>query len=554
MKRCRRIIAALLGSALLAAELLGAPACADTLVDNLDGTTLDAQGNAVHFTGLVIGNDGRILQVLHRGDKRPRADYAVDAQGHFAIPGFVDAHVHVLDLGFAALTLDLSQAKSLAEAQGRLAGYAAAHPDRGWIIGRGWNAQAWHIGRALSATDLDAIVAEHPVWLVSADGHAGWANSKALALAHVSALARDPPGGRIERGVGGKPSGVLVDTAMALVATLIPAPRPEDRDLAFAQAQAILLKHGITAVTAMGATIEDWQTWRRAGDSGALAIRIMAYAESVEAMALIGGPGPSPWLYDDRLKLNGVSLTLDGTLAQHSALLKAPYADDPANRGLSRLNETQLKNLMSRAAIDHFQVAIHAAGDAASAQALGAVAELSQTYHGDRRWRIEDSQVIDPADLGQAGALHGVVAMQPDAVATDRGTIEARLGPMRVAGANPWKSVAATGATLAFGSDAPEQAPDPFGTLAIAITRQGADAQPYGGWQPQERLTREAALAALTTGAAYAGFADGHFGRIEPGQRADFLLIDHDPLLASPSELRATQVIEVWVGGRKVQG
>ncbi len=549
MKGWSRSIAALLGAA-----LIGSPAYADTLVDNLDGTTLDAQGNAVHFTGLVIGGDGRIVQVLHRGDKRPRADYAVDGHGRVAIPGFVDADAHVMELGFAALTLDLSSAKSLAEAQGRLAAYAAAHPDRGWIIGRGWNAGRWAPGRALNAADLDAVVADHPVWLVSADGHAGWANGKALALAHVSALTRDPPGGRIERGVAGKPGGVLVDSAMALVAGLIPAPRPEDRDLAFASAQAILLKHGITAVTDMGAGIEDWQTWRRAGDSGALAIRIIAYAESVEAMALIAGPGPTPWLYDDRLRLAGVSLTLDGTLAQHSALLKAPYADEPASHGLARLNETQLKNMMSRAAIDHFQVAIHAAGDAATAQALGAIAELSETYHGDRRWRIEECEVLDPADLAQFGA-HGVVAtMVPDAVAGDRATIEARLGPARLPGAAPWKSVTATGAVLAFGSGAPARSPDPFAALAAAITRQGADAQPYGGWQPQEKLTREAALAALTSGAAYAGFADGHFGRIEPGQRADFLLIDHDPLLASPGELRATQVIEVWVNGRKVQG
>ena len=191
---------------------------------------------------------------------------------------------------------------------------------------------------------------------------------------------------------------------------------------------------------------------------------------------------------------------------------------------------------------------------AASTWALAAIADLSETYHGDRRWRIEDSEVLDPADVAGFGA-HGLVAtMLPDAVANDRSMTEARLGPARLPGAYPWKSVAAAQAVLAFGSGAPAAIPDPFAALATAITRQGADAQPYGGWQPQEKLTREAALAALTSGAAYAGFGDGHFGRIEPGQRADFLLIDQDPLLASPSELRATHIIEVWVGGRKVQG
>ncbi|MDP9057383.1 MAG: amidohydrolase [Pseudomonadota bacterium] len=516
---------------------------------------MDAHGGVVHFNGIVIGNDGRIVQVLHRGEKRPtRVDFAVDEHGRTAIPGLIDAHAHVMELGFAALTLDLSNARSLAEAQGRIAAYASAHPDRGWIVGRGWDAERWQMARALTVADLDAVVVEHPVWLVSTDGHAGWANSKALALAHVSALTRDPPGGRIERGVGGRPSGVLVDGAMTLVGAVIPPPRAEDRDLAFINAQAILLKHGITAVTDMGTTIEDWQTYRRAGDSGALAMRIIAYADGVEAMALIGGPGPTPWLYDDRLRLNGVSLTLDGTLAQHSALLKAPYADDPANRGLSRLSETQLKNLMSRAAIDHFQVAIHAAGDAAGAEALGAIADLAQTYHGDRRWRIEDSEIVDPADLAQFGA-HGVVAtMLPDGVAAARATTENRLGPARVTSAYPWQSIAATGAILAIGTDAAAGTPDPFAALATAITRQTGDAQPAGGWQPQEKLAREAALAGVTSNAAYAGFADGHFGRIEVGQRADFLLIDRDPLLASPGDLRATQVLEMWIGGRKVQG
>ncbi len=560
MKRSAWAIAAVLG-----ASLIGASARADTLVDNLDGTTLDARGDVVHFTGMVIGNDGRIAAVLHRGEKRPaRVDYAVDEHGHVAIPGLIDAHADVMALGFAALTLDLTSARSLAEAQSRLAAYTAAHPDRGWIIGRGWDTDRWQLTGAITAADLAALnipagVAEHPVWLISADGHAGWANSKALALAHISALTRDPPGGRIARdrsegGAAGKPSGVLVDSAMALVAALVPAPRAEDRDLAFASAQAILLKHGITAVTDIGTTIEDWQTYRRAGDSGALAMRIMAYADGVEAMALIGGPGPTPWLYEDRLRLNGVSLTLDGTLAQHSALLKAPYADDPANHGLSRLSETQLKNLMSRAAIDHFQVVIHAAGDAANAQALHAIADLAETYRGDRRWRIEDSQVLDPTDLAQFGSHGAVATMLPNEVAGARDMAEARLGPMRVTGAFPWKSISATGAVLAFGSGAPGEVPNLFAAIAAAITRQGADSQPYGGWQPQEKLAREAAFAAVTANAAYAGFGDGHFGRIEVGQRADFLLIDRDLLLASPTDLRATQVLEVWVGGRKVQG
>ena len=545
---------ALRAAAAALALVLAAPALADTLVDNVEGIRLDAQGRIERFTGLLIGTDGRIVQVLKRGDKRPaKVDYLVDAQGRTALPGLIDAHLHVMGVGFGALTLDLSQTRSLAEAQARIAAYAAAHPDRKWIIGRGWNQEQWGLGRFPTAAELDAVVADRPVWLERVDGHAGWANSAALAAAGVTATTRDPAGGRIERAApGGKPAGVLVDSAAELVARVVPPPRPEDRDLAFRTAQDLLLARGLTAVTDMGTSIEDWQAYRRAGDTGALRIRVMAYGAGVEQMALIGGPGPTPWLYDDRLRLNGVKLYLDGALGSRGAALKAPYADAPANKGLRITADTQLKNLMSRAALDRFQVAVHAIGDGANAAALTAIEDLSATYTGDRRWRIEHAQVVDPADIARFGK-HGIVAsMQPVHQTSDRTMAEARLGPARLAGAYAWKSLTAAGARLAFGSDAPVELPDPFAGIAAATTRQGPDGQPFGGWQPQERVTLEQALAGWTSEAAYAGFADGRFGRIEPGQRADFILVDRDPTLASRSELAATRVLQTWVGGQKV--
>lgn len=534
------------------ALVMAAPAAADTLVDNVDGMTIDAAGQVERFTGILVGDDGRIEQVFKRGEKRPaKTDYFVDGKGRTMIPGLIDAHLHVMGIGFGALTLDLSETKSLAEAQDKIKAYAAAHPDRPWIIGRGWNQELWQLGRFPTAAELDAAVSDRPVWLSRVDGHAGWANTKALAAAEVSAASKDPAGGRIERLAGTmKPAGVMVDAASELVDRVVPPPRPEDRDLAFATAQQILAKRGVTAAADMGTSIEDWQTFRRAGDNGTLSLRIMAYAAGTEQMALIGGPGPSPWLYDDRLRLNGVKLYLDGALGSRGASLKAPYADSPGNKGLRITTDTQLKNLMSRAAIDRFQVAAHAIGDEANAALLTAIEELSLTYSGDRRWRIEHAQVVDPADFARFGK-HGIVAsMQPVHQTSDRLMAEARLGPNRLTGGYAWKSLATTGAKLAFGSDAPVELPDPFAGLAAAFTRQGEDGQPFGGWQPLERVTREAALAAYTADAAWAGFAEGRFGRIARGQRADFLLIDRDPLLASPTDLRATRVLQTWIGGR----
>lgn len=544
--------ALLLGAA--AALALSAPALADTLVDNVDGVTIDATGGIDRFTGLVIADDGRIKQVLHRGDKRPeRPTYKVDGRGRFIIPGLIDSHGHVMGLGFSALTLDLTEAKSLPDALARIAAYAKAHPDRPWIIGRGWNQELWPEKRFPTAAELDAAVPDRPVWLSRVDGHAGWANSKALAAAGISAASKDPAGGKIERALpGGRPAGVLVDNAMELIDAKVPPPRPEDRDMALAKAQDILLSRGVTAVADMGTSIDDWQSFRRAGDYGTLRVRIMAYASGTEQMSLIGGPGPSPWLYDDRLRLNGVKLYVDGALGSRGASLKAPYADAPGSKGLRITSDTQLKNLMSRAALDKFQIAVHAIGDEANAAVLAAIEDMSATYGGDRRWRIEHAQVVDPVDIARFGK-HGIIAsMQPVHQTSDREMAEKRLGPARLSGAYAWKSIQASGARIVFGSDVPVEVADPFAGWAAAISRTGPDGQPLGGWQVQERVTREEAFAAYTSGGAYAGFAEGRFGRLATGERADFVFIDRDPFLASPAELRDTRVIEVWVGGRKV--
>ncbi|MCC6925060.1 amidohydrolase family protein [Novosphingobium sp.] len=538
------------GAALIA---LASPAMADTLLDNVDGMTLDANNAVDHFTGLVIDNDGRIKQVLHRGDKRPRTDYAIDGKGQFLMPGLIDSHAHVMGVGIGAMTLDLSETKSLPEALARIDAYAKAHPDRPWILGRGWNQELWPDKRFPTAADLDAVVGDRPVWLQRVDGHAGWANSKALALAGVTAATKDPAGGQIERvQPGGKPAGVLIDNAQDLVDKVIPAPRPEDRDFAFALAQDIFFSRGVTAAADMGTTIEDWQAFRRAGDNGTLRMRVMSYAAGVDNMVLIGGPGPSPWLYQDRLRLNGVKLYADGALGSRGASLKAPYSDAPGTKGLRITENTALKNMMSRAAMDHFQIAVHAIGDEADASLLSAIDELSGTYTGDRRWRIEHAQIVDPADIPQFGK-HGIIAsMQPVHQTSDRLMAEKRLGPDRLKGAYAWKTIQTTGSKLAFGSDAPVELADPFVGMAAAISRQGTDGEPAGGWQPQEKVTREEALAGYTVNGAYAGFAEGRFGRLVVGERADFLFVDRDPMLATARELADTKVLQVYVGGRLV--
>lgn len=549
MRRAPLALAALLAT-------VSAPALADTLVDNVRGSTVTASGQVEAFTGLLFDNAGTIVRVIHVGDKKPKArkdyQYHIDGKGRVMLPGMIDAHAHVMDMGFAALTLDLSDTTSLQQALDRIRTYAAEHTDRPWIIGSGWNQETWKLGRYPTAAELDAVTGTRPVWLQRVDGHAGWANSAALRAAGINAATKDPAGGKVERNADGSPQGVLVDGAMELVTTRLPAPRPEDRDTAFATAQQLLFKRGVTAVADMGTGIEDWQAYRRAGDANKLYVRIMAYAAGPDNMTLIGGPGPSPWLYQDRLRLNGVKLYLDGALGSRGAWLKAPYADAPGTRGLPQLSQTQLGNLMSRAALDNFQVAIHAIGDEANATAIGAIEDLAATYKGDRRWRIEHAQIVDPKDFARFGRSGAIASMQPVHQTSDRVMAEARLGPERLAGAYAWKSLKDAGARLAFGSDAPVEAADPWAGLAAAISREGPDGQPAGGWQAQEKLDRGSALAGYTTGAAYAGFAEQKFGRLAPGLRADFILVDTDPMTATPAQIRATRVVETWVGGGRI--
>ena len=540
----------------LAALFAAMPALADDLVDNVNGYTIRQDGQLYRFTGMVIGNDGRVKQLLARGDRRPeRPDHLLNGRGRTLIPGLIDAHGHVMGLGFSALQLDLSDTRSLEEAQRRIAEYAAANPTPRWIVGRGWNQERWGLGRFPTATDLDTAVRDRPVWLERVDGHAGWANSAARREAGITAATQPPAGGRVER-VGGRatgaPSGIFVDAAMALMERAVPPPLPIQRDRAFARAQEILLSYGITTTADMGTSAEDWLTIRRAGDAGQLRVRILSYASGIENLLAVAGTRPTPWLYDNRLRMVGVKLYLDGALGSRGAWLKQDYRDAPGQRGLPLMSDTVLKNLMVRAAMDHFQVAVHAIGDAANAELLSAIEELSDTFTDDRRWRIEHAQIVDPADLPRF-ARHSIIAsMQPAHQTSDMRMAEARMGLDRLQGAYAWKSLLDLGVPLAFGSDFPVESPNPFHGLAVAISRQDAQGQPPGGWLPQQRITLEQAFAAFTRGGAYAGFAEDRLGTLEPGRMADFLFIDRD-IFANPDQrqIRATQVLETWMAGRQ---
>jgi predicted amidohydrolase YtcJ len=368
--------------------------------------------------------------------------------------------------------------------------------------------------------------------------------------AGIGADAKAPPGGRVEM-AGGRPSGIFVDAAMELVQKAVPPPLPRTRDQGLVKAQELLLSQGLTAVADMGTSGEDWATIRRAGDSGRLRMRILSYAAGIDPLLAVAGTGPTPWLYDGKLRMVGAKLYLDGALGSRGAWLKQPYKDAPDQSGLPLVSDHVLKNLMSRAAMDGFQVAVHAIGDQANAQLLEAVEELADTYKGDRRWRIEHAQIVDPIDLPRF-ARNGIIAsMQPVHQSSDWRMAEARMGIERLGGAYAWRSMVSAGVPLAFGSDFPVESPNPFQGLAVAITRQDAQGQPPGGWKPEQKLALPQAFAGFTRNAAFASFAEDRLGTLERGRYADFIFLDRDIFTATPQEIRETRVLETWVGGKQ---
>jgi predicted amidohydrolase YtcJ len=525
------------------------PITPEGLVDNINGYMIGGDGQLEHFSGLLIGKDGRVARLLHDGDARPeRPEFRLDGQHRTLLPGLIDAHGHVSSLGFQALSLDLSDTNSLEEAQHKLQRYAAAH-ETPWIRGGGWNQEKWKLGRFPTAADLDPFTGSRPALLERIDGHAILANSAALKAAGITARTPDPAGGRIERDAKGNPTGLFVDNARTLIEKAAPAPLPRERDAAMARAQEILIGDGVTATCDMGTSVEDWESLRRLGDGNRLRVRITSYGLGVDIALTVAGSQPTGWLYDGRLRMVGVKFFADGALGSRGAWLKQPYSDMPSTRGLQRMDDAKLKNLMSRAAMDGFQVAVHAIGDAANAQVLDAIEELAQTYTGDRRWRIEHAQIVDPADLPRFAKYGTIASMQPSHATSDHLMAVKRLGPERLKGAYAEKTMLDEHVPLAFGSDYPVEDPNPFPGMADAVTREDASGDPPGGFLPNQKISLTQAFAAFTTGAAFAGHAEDRIGSLEPGHLADFILIDRDPFQVDSKSLRDTKVLETWIGG-----
>lgn len=545
---------------LLAWMLAGTAQAAD--VHLLTAATIRT-GNPEAPTAGAMAWDADSGDVLAVGEREAlRKQYArarlTDLGEATVVPGLIDAHAHLMFLGATLMQADLTGAGSRADIVARLQRFAATNPD-GWLLGNGWDQNLWADRKLPSVADLDAAFPDRPVWLGRIDGHAGWGNSAALREVARRPAQRalegswQPDGGRIERDADGQPTGVFVDEAMSIVRAAIPEPDQAVREQMLSRALQAAVSQGLTGVHDMGVSRQDLALMRRFADAGRLPLRIDAYADgNAGALADLCEHGAYRHA-GGRLRMQGVKLFMDGALGSRGAALLADYSDDPHNRGLLVTSPEDFDAAVRKAHACHLQVATHAIGDRGNRIVLDTYARvLGDQARSDHRWRIEHAQVVALEDIPRFAQLGVIASMQPTHATSDMGWAQDRVGPERIRGAYAWRRMLAAGVPLALGSDFPVEQVDPRLGLHAAVTRQDRAGQPSAGWLPEQRLTAAEALRGFTSDAAWAGHDERRVGRLQPGMRADFVVLDRDPLDVPPQELADLQVRSTWVDGKPV--
>ena len=524
---------------------------AETVLHNVVGYT-PTQAGIREFSVLVWSDAGKVVAM---GNDALATDYPdaehVDGLGRHVLPGLTDAHAHVYGLGFLAISLDLSGSASLPEAVRRIAEYSESKRHLSWIQGRGWNQVLWPVKKFPTAADIDSVVTDRPVWLRRIDGHAGWANSRAMAIAGIDDDTPDPIGGKIMRDTSGKATGMLVDKAMNLVTSHLPAPDKDDIRGAYLKATQYLLSLGLTGVHDAGIGIRQAEVYMSMADDGELEMRV--YAMLSDAGANLDAVGaPINGYGGDKLDIAAVKLYADGALGSRGAALIEPYSDDVENRGLAFWSASDLYAFTKKANYLGFQVGIHAIGDLGNRLALDAFEKAQGGKPSPLRNRVEHAQVIALDDIPRFAKLGVIASMQPVHATSDMNMAEDRIGPERIKGGYAWRRLIDSGAILASGSDFPVERPNPWHGLYAAVTRQNRDGEPAGGWYADQALSRAEALYSFTLAAAYAAHAEDRLGSLETGKWADFIVVDRDYFEIPASEIDDIQVLETWVGGRRV--
>jgi len=506
--------------------------------------------------------DGRILAVGSRADiaklKGPQTAI-VDLGGHFVMPGFNDAHMHLASAGLEKANVDMVGAKTLDEFRERLRAKCDAAPPGEWVVGGGWDETLWPVKVPPTRWDLDEVSGNHPVFLGRIDaGHIAVANTRALQLASVTVATKDPAGGKIDRDEAGTPTGILREKAADIVRAVIPKPTHEKRRHAIELALADLASHGITSAQDFS-TWEDFQILEEIENDGKLATRISEWLPFDDSLEELNRKRASHPASDLMLHTGMLKAFMDGSLGSHTAALLAPYSDDPGNSGLPQYDQAKLNAMTKERLLAGYQIGFHAIGDKGVQMALDAFAEAEKAAReakvkaadggNDYRLRIEHAQVTTPQQVLRFKELKVIASMQPNHLLTDMTWAESRLGPKRVETSYDWAEFLRRGVVLAFGTDYPVEPVTPFRGIYSALTRMSEDGHKT---YPGQKLTIEQIIAAYTTGSAFAQFAEKEKGKLAPGMLADFVVLDQDITAAPPIKILDTKVLRTVVGGKTV--
>lgn len=484
----------------------------------------------------------------------------IDLGGHFVMPGFNDAHLHLADAGAQKLGVDLEGVKLIDELRQRLAAKVAEAKAGEWILGGGWDETLWPVKVLPNRWDLDEVSNGHPVFLDRVDGHLAVANTRAMQLASITLASRDPQGGKIDRNENGEPTGILRDTAQHAVYAAIPPASHDQLRRAAEVALADLAEHGVTSAQDYSPNWENFQVYEELEKEGKLTARIsewLPFDESVEELEKKRASHPQSDLMLHTGFLKGF---MDGSMGGHTAALFEPYTDDPKTSGLPRYDAEKLNAMTKERVLAGFQIGFHAIGDKGIQMALDAFAGAEKAAKEanvkaanggeDYRLRVEHAQCPTLPQITQFKQLKVIASMQPSHVLSDMRWAEARLGPKRAATCYAWAAFLNKGVALAFGTDYNVEPVSPFRGLYAAITRRSEDGKQE--FFPEQRLTMDQAIAAYTTGSAFAEFEEKEKGKLVAGMLADFVVLDRDVTAASPEKLLATKVLRTVVGGKTV--
>lgn len=492
----------------------------------------------------------------------------IDLQGKTMTPGFIESHAHLMGIGYNKLEIDLMGVKTYDELIQKVAEAAATAKPGDWITGRGWHQDKWlqmpekTVKGFQTHDELSAVTPNNPVYLAHASGHASFVNQKAMELAGITPLRSEKPtqeveGGEVLRDELGNPTGVLVERASTLVSKLIPETTPEKDEEALTLALQELAEKGITSFHDAGSGQDVIDLVTKFKNEGKLTARmyIMLTGRQPELLETWYKKGPMIDSVDHFVTVRSIKLNCDGALGPWGAWLLEDYSDKPGHRGHETLPMSVVTEVSEKALPLGFQVCSHAIGDRANQEILDRyeAAFAKNPEAKDHRFRIEHAQHLHPDDIPRFGQLGVIAAMQAIHLSSDRPWAIDRLGEKRIIdGAYVWQSLFKTGARIANGTDAPVEPVDPIPSFYASVTRKTLQGLPEGGYEGDQKMTREQALKSYTLDGAYAEFEENFKGSIEVGKAADFTVFDKNIMEIPEDEILQSKVQMTVVGGKVV--